>query len=516
MDEMKISILVVDDEYYICENICSKVKMMGLEEIREIRTCYSGEEALEICKSYKPEIVITDIKMEEMDGIELIRQLKKILFPVSFIVLSGYDDYKYVREAFQEGVTDYLLKPILTKQLHDMLQQQCELLLNKSDYSGGSRSSCVTMAEKIFGSLSRPMDAAAQETLEQEIPSECRGQNIRILKLGFARALSEQDRNKIINLIYDLDGGNAGFQCLCAARSRQKIELLLYGDGLHGEAVLEYGCKLIKNATLQSLGTPAVGVSSNGEFSELYRLNYECENHLCRRITEGYGKLFLQKEPGKCAEISDKLRKSTRKLIENPGLMLHTNIWREMELEIQSLPISALKRYFHFLNGQIDSAVSASDTGKADVRTDLLTFYDIASMEQFLGIVKEKILVYVEFMGRTESQRNIMDEVCEYIDQNFTEKLVLSEIADKFFISYSHLSKMFHETFGVSFQEYLMSKRMVYAEQLLLCPEMNLQEISEAVGYHNVFNFSRAFKKYYGVSPTLYKKSGKAEKNMEG
>ena len=161
--------------------------------------------------------------------------------------------------------------------------------------------------------------------------------------------------------------------------------------------------------------------------------------------------------------------------------------------------------------GLIYSAVSSSNKGKTDVEAETVSFYDMASIEQYVEFIKRKLLLYVEFLEKKENQGNIMDEVCEYIDRNFTEKLVLSEIADKFFISYSHLSKMFHETYGVSFQEYLISKRMEYAEQLLQCPTMNLQEISEAVGYNNVFNFSRAFKKYYGISPTFYKKAGKGE-----
>lgn len=107
MNEMKFSVLVVDDEYHICENICSKIKMMNMKEIGEVKTCYSGEEALEICRDYKPEIVITDIKMEGMDGIEMIRQMKKILFPVCFIVLSGYDDYK-IRSRSVSGRGDRL------------------------------------------------------------------------------------------------------------------------------------------------------------------------------------------------------------------------------------------------------------------------------------------------------------------------------------------------------------------------------------------------------------------------
>lgn len=142
------------------------------------------------------------------------------------------------------------------------------------------------------------------------------------------------------------------------------------------------------------------------------------------------------------------------------------------------LQISELKRYYNFVTGLIYSAISSSDKEKLEVDTDSISFYDITSIEHFVEVVKRKILVYVDFMERKESQGNIMDEICEYIDQNFTEKLVLSDIAEKFFISYSHLSKMFHETYGVSFQEYLISKRMVYSEQLLQCPTMNLQEIS--------------------------------------
>lgn len=279
------------------------------------------------------------------------------------------------------------------------------------------------------------------------------------------------------------------------------------------DVLLIYGKQLIEEIISKGLGMPAIGISSCGGISEIYRLNYECENNLCYRMTEGYGKLFSQKEQKKSMEIRERLRKSTSNLIENPKLMLHTNIWKRIEVEIRMLQISELKRYYNFVTGLIYSAISSSDKEKLEVDTDSISFYDITSIEHFVEVVKRKILVYVDFMERKESQGNIMDEICEYIDQNFTEKLVLSDIAEKFFISYSHLSKMFHETYGVSFQEYLISKRMVYSEQLLQCPTMNLQEISEAVGYNNVFNFSRAFKKYYGVSPTFYKKAGKNETN---
>ena len=90
-------------------------------------------------------------------------------------------------------MTDYLLKPILTKQLHDMLQQQCECLLNKTSYSGESRSLRVTTAEKIFEQLSRPLDETTLDKLKKEIPSETDDWKICIVKIGFERSMSEQD-----------------------------------------------------------------------------------------------------------------------------------------------------------------------------------------------------------------------------------------------------------------------------------------------------------------------------------
>ena len=110
-------VLIVDDEYYICEGLVSSIRKLNLPQIGQIRTCFCGEEALSLCKTYKPQIVFTDIKMKEMNGIELIHALGRILHPVQFFILSGYDDFEYVRGAFQKGAADYLLKPILNEDL---------------------------------------------------------------------------------------------------------------------------------------------------------------------------------------------------------------------------------------------------------------------------------------------------------------------------------------------------------------------------------------------------------------
>ena len=121
---MTINFLIIDDEYYICEGIRTMIMTFGIPELGEIRTCYSGEEALSICRTFKPQIVLTDIKMSGINGIELIKLLSKTLYPVRFLVLSGYDDYEYVRNAFQNGAVDYLLKPVISEQLTKLIEKQ--------------------------------------------------------------------------------------------------------------------------------------------------------------------------------------------------------------------------------------------------------------------------------------------------------------------------------------------------------------------------------------------------------
>ena len=86
-------ILIVDDEYYICEGLKAQILQLSRTDICEIRTCLSGEEALLLCQTYKPQIIFTDIKMEGMDGISLIHALSQKLHPVQFVVLMIFTMY---------------------------------------------------------------------------------------------------------------------------------------------------------------------------------------------------------------------------------------------------------------------------------------------------------------------------------------------------------------------------------------------------------------------------------------
>ena len=93
----------------------------------------------------------------------------------------------------------------------------------------------------------------------------------------------------------------------------------------------------------------------------------------------------------------------------------------------------------------------------------------------------------------------------KYVDAHYMENLTLANLADRFFMSYSYLSKSFHTSFHMPFQQYLLMLRMEHALELLKDPSLSIQQIAAGVGYENAFNFSRAFKSRYGVSPSHFR-----------
>jgi two-component system, response regulator YesN len=116
------SILIVDDEITICKGIKFLIEKLDSNDIGEVLTAFSGEEAENLCSKVKPDIIITDICMPGLSGLELIRRLKESGSSSKIIVLSAHSEFEYARSAFKLGIEDYLLKPTRISKLREVLQ----------------------------------------------------------------------------------------------------------------------------------------------------------------------------------------------------------------------------------------------------------------------------------------------------------------------------------------------------------------------------------------------------------
>ncbi|GLX68455.1 response regulator transcription factor [Paenibacillus glycanilyticus] len=127
-----LNLMIVDDEELIREEIKSKVTRLAHPLIGGIMLAADGQEAKQLLHDFKPQIVISDIRMPGLDGLSLIRDSFQTSPDVKFIVLSGYGDYEYVREAFKYGIVDYLLKPVRLSELENQLNLAVQLCLDSS------------------------------------------------------------------------------------------------------------------------------------------------------------------------------------------------------------------------------------------------------------------------------------------------------------------------------------------------------------------------------------------------
>ncbi len=162
------NILIVDDEEIICSSLKARIQMLGGEGLNNIYEAYNGKEAIGLAEKVKLDIVITDIKMPEMNGIELIREMTRKNLARQFLVISGYDDYEYVREAFKCGIVDYLLKPVSMKDLKEKLEGIFNALKQKGGEQADNNSD-TNQATEDKRSLSTVVDIAKKYIQENDI-----------------------------------------------------------------------------------------------------------------------------------------------------------------------------------------------------------------------------------------------------------------------------------------------------------------------------------------------------------
>lgn len=487
------NILIIDDEYYICEGLKAQLLSLARTDIREIRTCLSGEEALLLCQTYKPQIIFTDIKMEGMDGISLIHALSKKLHPVQFVVLSGYDDFHYVRGAFQNGAADYLLKPILTEDLEKILSLVIHNLHGHSTNPDRLRKPLFQLSADIFQELSGlSADTAASRFLFDGLAEAGIGDACCIALLAFSLPQPYETLIRQINVLYDsfeqllagtLFGKKIGI--LCPAQNRKSLAPFLVSH------LKDCGCP-----AAASLTDPMPVSNISQQFKRANEL-------LCLRLFHGYGRLFTEADGGGKQDFTPRLKHFMTNSLDNPALISSQAQRLSFLREIRKLSLPALLRFYNYFNNILD--ITMSDNGWTEAECETPSLVDFTQAEDLEDYFCSRLEAYAARKSVCPESPGSMEMVKKYIDAHYMENLTLLSLADRFFMSYSYLSKSFHKSFHMPFQQYLLMLRMEHALELLKDPDLTIQQVAARVGYENAFNFSRSFKAQYGVSPSHFR-----------
>ncbi len=523
-------IVIADDESTVRERLLSLLSRVK-DDFLVVGSFENGYDALEGIEKLQPDLLITDIKMPYIDGIELIKQAR-LEFPLlQSIIISGYDSFEFAKQAIDLRVIGYLSKPISFEELKQViykakteiekklntdeniatLEKQAEsnlALLQENDLA--SLVLMKTISENFRNKLVSDqinLDYEKQFIVvfdtDQEADSLSYEKN-ELLRVYLSRFIEEEFHDFIKH--YDFMDGNQFVSVCCINENFEKETIL---DKLNTIIA-----KVLKVSQISvSVGVSDVMLKDEVNYRKLYRHALRCLEY--RTVVGSNVVLFFEDLEKQSTVKVGKVDENEYKAISYEILYGKKD---EAKAKIAKLVTTISKQeykdsYYFILSNLLDSLFkSCVDLGK--IYKDFMPHVDIVqklyaskttdSIQQFFSDLVDKITAINE-KSRMTGVQSSFEQIKKYIESNYSNSLLsLYDVADELSYSVSYISAILKKN-NTSFTKYLTDIRMDKAKALLADENNKLITIASVVGYEDPYYFSHCFKKYYGVSPIEYR-----------
>lgn len=523
------SIVLADDEPQILHGMLGGIPWEQLG-FSVAATAGNGQEALEYVQKLHPDLLISDIKMPFLDGLELARILHDALMHIKIVLFSGWDDFEYARRAISYGVSEYVLKPIdfeemqqLLSKLHAELEEEYDFRTNRQRQEKIYQQSLPLLRQQFFTQL-----------LQGKITQEYAAQQMELLDLSFtypayAVALMQTQNNEDI---------------LTQISVQQIVEEMLgkvctvYSFGMYEQTVYLLGLPDTNSSRLILKSLEEAAHMSQ----RMLKAKFSCGLGLCcdtwMQLETAYAQAkdaleynVVAKEdvityygdvtPNNRAQEPDwtclleplelavkhgnteKISGEVKKLLE--AIQKHKYSFNEYQLIILDIIFSLSKLYRRY---QIQE-----EDGLAGSKHMVMRILSLRTGEE----LNNWLYNYCDFTSRsiqkqqTDQNAILANQARDYVDNHFSQPdLSVETMCQLFNVSASHFSKVFRREIGTSFLNYLTQRRLDEAARLLTETEEKSRVIGEMVGYPEPNYFSYVFKKNRGVSPAKYRKQEQA------
>ncbi|NLO99724.1 MAG: response regulator [Clostridiaceae bacterium] len=507
-----IKIVIAEDKPLILRSIKSKIESFS-GEIEVVGEATNGQDALSLIEELEPDIVFTDIRMPVMDGLQLVAKAREKYDELHFVIISGYDDFEYARQALKLRVSDYLLKPVKQTELNDILEKTItEVRIRKLNKT-------KTYIQSILQSSSSTPDLKAPELC-------CDSYWTILLNAGpytnfvidyanpFNDYWSSRDIEKMLshyihpeNHFWVFDGRSFNELIVVLGISEnESFDIKSLVNAMREEfdsssiPVSIAVSNLMKNCSEIGIETQIVRAllkeniifGKPGDFyrdekklssgRELAILDSSVEKRLIALIQSGQKNSFL---------------KEIRKLFS----YWESNSYTQSHIESLLKQIIKLCQKHSLNNSSFDTDL--------ELETDEI----ISSSKDYNALFQGMSFIFEQFFTFETSSdagskyyRDVVSKVEAYFNTSYANPITIGEVAKMVNFHPVYLSRIFKEVNGVSPMEYLTGLRINKAKDLLLTdPDLSLKDVAEFVGYTNPFYFSRVFKTVTGKSPTEYR-----------
>ena len=534
-----MKLLLIEDEPILRQGMIRLIKRMGLP-IEEIGEAMDGLEGLRRLAELRPDIVITDIRMPEMNGLDFIGEAKKLDEKLQFILVSGYEEFEFAKRGIQYGVADYLLKPVDPDELrgclmrimakieqdrrHSSLGDELQLLQQRSEETSRER-----LLTKL---LQRGEDssAAEQDGKLASMGASCQDFivvlfEVTLPKLPYRSFLKGDEallRYAVSNIISQLLESTGREGTLFRHSINDKELVYVLGDGkkiepaamkCELEDVLRGINRYLKLEATIGFGLPVRNIA------ELHQSYQQAKQTLRDRIIHGRNQVYAMfpvaggRGDGSSVLTEVDERIVFRLLTDGNGPALTQWLDRRIGVIVQNETSSFnhLESFcidYHLLYRKyllLQTTIPEWIIGEVD---DLLNWLHGVESWREIGVQLAAMTNnLIDHLTRQRHSANpdLMDEIKLYIDANLHEPISLQTIADRFYIHPNYFSRRFKERFSSSFVSYMTEERIRKAEQLLRKTELQIQEIAVLVGFPDAAYFSSVFRKSTGTTPIQYR-----------
>lgn len=514
---MGYKILIVDDEKMIRMGIKSAMPWEKMQ-IAEVYTAACAREAAELIRKYQPQIMITDISMTEMSGLELVEQIRKEDDEMRVIVLTGYDRFEYARWALQLQVHDFLLKPIDEAELRKSIQVQVDWLENRRITQEGNITASRTQGirqqielEEFMRSLvlDRENHGRGAEGFRQEFRLE-KNQAMRIGILILGITLGDNPDNEGFRFqtikhicIGMIDGQKKG---ITFVDEKNRITIAFFCDGGHKEEKLAEQLLAILEDELET--RPRVIWGSIKKGIENLRISYNDAAFALEHEREGLEKLYAADWNRRGEDIfQDVFREFRNALVCNVGDKEKiSHIFECFGMAAESYNLST--KYARSCCFELASSVyfaRFSDTGNGVCEKLSVLMQGLSGADRERACQVTAMFLENLFEGKEGEEHELIGKVKRRIHENLADDLTVACLAKQCYVTPNYLSRLFKKVTGEGCNEYIVRKRIEQAKSLLATTTLKVGEISVMVGYHDMNYFSLAFKKHIGVSPMKYR-----------
>jgi Response regulator containing CheY-like receiver domain and AraC-type DNA-binding domain len=542
------SLLIVDDEPLTREFFKSGLSSVN-PDWRAEGEAKDGMEAVNFLKAQDVDLVITDIKMPEMSGLELCEKIRAVKPEQEIIVLSGYDEFTYAQQAMRYQVHGYLLKPIKMQMLKNMLDEVSEKLEKRRN-----QETVITAMQHLSADYQSHIRRNYLRAIIQDQQTEIKALHpilyklkidlmqaqgiILVLRLDtesiLMRKLPPEDLLLYKYVLFEtatgiVKAGDAGYAVL---DTDENTVVFLTGDS--AEALFRQCADVFSRAAeylFKQAGLTVTGFIGDAG-SEILEMRASYQNAVklynlwaCRENGRLYSypdadsELFgaLKNADAACTAVLAALidgDEASFKMAVSRYAALNTNVGALSVMKYALLLLQYTKKYRPDFSGErylsclkklaadlVPEHFRAARTekNKKAEETDIGGFY--ADFLQFAWNGQEN-------KPDKTSPHDLVKDAKAYIYQHFSEPITLLQIADVLCVSPNYLSRIFHESVGESYIKFITKIRMEYAAKLLKADSADyIFKIAEKTGYYNLKHFNFVFKEYYGMTPTEYQKS---------